>query len=265
MRNQKIAHKPIRQNGEVEKKPQKHDTNLQKNSTLYFQVGLIVCLLAAYGLLEMKFETHEPNVIADAIIPDAPTEIAVREFRVYEEPKPEPKTNPKPEVKLIDKIKEVDNDHEIVKELEVVTSEQNTSSDKPIDPGKITLLDKPEDENVPIAFIQNVPIYPGCEKSKNNDERRKCMSDKITKLIQRKFEGSDIASDYGLAGKQRIYVKFTIDKTGQVDDIETKAPNSELGNEAERVINLIPKMTPGRQNNKNVGVIYNLPIIFQVQ
>ena len=39
-------------------KSQKHDVNLQKNSTLYFQVGLILCLLATYGLFEMKFETQ---------------------------------------------------------------------------------------------------------------------------------------------------------------------------------------------------------------
>ena len=35
---------------------QKHDTNLQKNGTLYFQIGLILCLLAAYSLFEMQFQ-----------------------------------------------------------------------------------------------------------------------------------------------------------------------------------------------------------------
>jgi len=55
MSTPKKSHDTIRQNGQVVQKSQKHDANLQKNSTLYFQVGLIVCLLAAYGLLEMKF------------------------------------------------------------------------------------------------------------------------------------------------------------------------------------------------------------------
>ena len=48
-------HEFIRQNEKSVKSPQKHDANLQKNSTLYFQIGLIVCLLATYGVLEMKF------------------------------------------------------------------------------------------------------------------------------------------------------------------------------------------------------------------
>ena len=189
---------------------------------------------------------------------------AIENFKVYEPSKPEPKQDTKKEVKLIDEIKEIEDDFDEGKIIDVVTVEQNTTTDNPIDPNKVNVVDKPEETNVPIAFIQNVPIYPGCEDSKNNNERRKCMSDKITKLIQRKFEGGDIASDYGLTGKQKIFVRFTIDKTGHVNDIQTKAPNPDLSEEAERVINLIPKMIPGKQNDQNVGVVYDLPIIFQV-
>ncbi|MGA9324525.1 MAG: energy transducer TonB, partial [Salegentibacter sp.] len=35
--------------------------------------------------------------------------------------------------------------------------------------------------------------------------------------------------------------------------------------EAARVINSLPKMQPGKQRGKPVGVMYSLPIIFQVQ
>lgn len=41
------------------KKHYKHDVNLHKNTTIYFQVGLILCLLFAYGLLEMRFSNAE--------------------------------------------------------------------------------------------------------------------------------------------------------------------------------------------------------------
>ncbi|WP_370477593.1 energy transducer TonB [Tamlana flava] len=264
MRNQKKSHELIRQNEQIVKKSQKYEANLQKNSTLYFQIGLIVCLLAAFGLLEMRFEKTIP-VITEVLPPNDPEEIYIENFKAYEEPKPEQQKEAQNVTKLIDEIEEVNNDFQIKNELKIITSEQNLASDEPIDPSKVNVIDEPVEENVPIRFIQNVPIYPGCEKSKNNDERRKCMSDKITKLIQRKFEGGDIASDYGLSGKQKIFVRFTIDKTGNVNDIQTKAPIPELSEEAKRVIKLMPEMTPGRQNNKNVGVVYDLPIIFQVQ
>lgn len=68
-----------------------------------------------------------------------------------------------------------------------------------------------------------------------------------------------------MTGKQKINVQFTIDKKGHVTNIKTKSPHPQLDKEAVRVINFIPEMTPGKQNNKDVGVIYNLPIVFQVQ
>ncbi|MEL0455096.1 energy transducer TonB [Flavobacteriaceae bacterium SZ-1-7] len=265
MRNQKKPHELIRQNELIVKKSQKHEANLQKNSTLYFQIGLIVCLLAAFGLLEMRFEKTIP-VTTDVLLPDDPEEIYIENFKVYEEPKSEQQKETQNVTKLIDKIEEVDNDYETKKDFEVVTSEQDTSPETPIDPGKVNVMDKPEDDT-PFDFIriEQVPIYPGCENEKTNDGRKQCFSDKITKLIQRKFDGNDIATQYGLSGMQRIDVQFTVDKTGKVKDIKTRSPHPKLNEEAKRVINFIPQMVPGKQRDKNVGVIYNVPIKFMVQ
>lgn len=58
MNNSKKSHDFVRQNEKNVKKSQKHDANLQKNSTLYFQVGLILCLLASYGALELSFTSN---------------------------------------------------------------------------------------------------------------------------------------------------------------------------------------------------------------
>ena len=264
MRIPKKTHELIRQNEQIVKKSQKHDANLQKNSTLYFQIGLIVCLLGAYGLFEMQFETTISKEVVMTVPDDKFDEVTVEKFKVYEEPKAEVKPKLEKTVLLIKEPVIVDNDHVMKEALEIDTPEQNTSSDEPIDPNDIVVLEEPEDVPVPLAFIQNAPIYPGCEKAKNNKARKKCMSEKITRLIQRKFHGDDIALNYGLTGMQKIDVQFTIDNTGKVNNIKTRAPHPKLENEAIRVINLIPEMTPGKQNNKNVGVIYTLPIKFEV-
>ncbi|MFV9552334.1 energy transducer TonB [Algibacter sp. PT7-4] len=263
MSNQNNAHELIRQNEQIVKKSQKHEANLQKNSTLYFQIGLIVCLLAAFGLLEMKFEKTVPKVYGTLIEEPGITYINVPiikpETPVYNEP------IKRKAVKQPLSYEEVPDDtpEEIFKETFI-----EPTIDVPIfNPDAIpTLEKKPEDpENVPFFAIQNAPIYPGCENAKDNSERKKCMSQKITKLIQRKFDGSDIAANYGLTGKQKIDVQFTIDKTGRVTNIKTRAPHPKLEEEAIRVVNFIPEMTPGKQRDTNVGVIYNLPIVFQVQ
>ena len=90
------------------------------------------------------------------------------------------------------------------------------------------------------------------------------MSDKIAKFVQRKFN-TDLAGDLGLTGRQRISVIFKIDKSGNVVGVRARAPHPRLEKEAQRVINLLPKMQPGKQRGKAVIVPYSLPIIFQVQ
>lgn len=249
----------IRQNGEVIKKSKKYDTNLQKNSVLFFQVGLIVCLLAAHGLLEMKFEKPDDFVYAPPPIHDDEFNIFNDPIRVYEE-----------------EIKKEQAKHVLVNFKEPIISDEPTIEDapeifteppvtnNPVSPSDIKFIDIPEDIPVHINFIEQVPIYPGCEKEKSNDAKRKCMSDKITQLVQKQFD-TNLAGVLGLSGRQVIMTQFKIDKAGRVIDIQTRAPHHKLKEEAERVIKKIPEMTPGKQQDKNVGVIYSLPIVFQVQ
>ncbi|MCR8669512.1 energy transducer TonB [Aestuariibaculum sp. M13] len=265
MSNQKKTHDLIRQNEQIVKKSQKHEANLQKNTTLYFQIGLIVCLLSAYGLLEMKFQSELPMDFGDVFYDDGPQEIDVENYEVYQEKVdiPEP---PQPELPDTDLPPEViENDSDIEPTDNFKAQDEPSLSNSDLDPDKIKLVDAPTVEPA-VSFIrvEQVPIYPGCEKEKDNAGRKKCMSDKITKLIQRKFN-TGLGGEYGLSGKQVIRTRFTIDKKGEVKDLQIRAPHPELKNEAERVIDFIPVMTPGKQRDKNVDVIYDLPIIFEVQ
>jgi periplasmic protein TonB len=256
----KKTHEPILQNEEIVKKSQKHDANLQKNSTLYFQIGLIVCLLAAYGLLEMKFEKEIPKITE--VIPrdityvdEAP--IFKPEVAVVNEPVEQPKVKTPTE-----EFKEVPNDTpDIFKD-----DTSKPAESKPVlNPGDVTVIKPPVDiPDLPFDKVEVVPVYPGCENKKTNEDRRKCMSDKITKLIQRKFD-TGLGGELGLSGKQVIRTQFKIDKTGHVIDVKVRGTHPDLENEAKRVINIIPEMKPGKQGNNNVGVIYSLPIIFEVQ
>ena len=93
---------------------------------------------------------------------------------------------------------------------------------------------------VPISVIENVPIFPGCDKG-NNTERRMCMSRKITKLVQKNFKVK-LASELGLLGMQRIRVIFKINKNGDVTNVRARAPHPKLKAEAIRVVNILPKM-----------------------
>jgi len=90
------------------------------------------------------------------------------------------------------------------------------------------------------------------------------MSSKISEFINKKFN-SDLASDLGLEGRQRIAVQFKIDKSGRVTDVRARAPHPRLEKEAMEVVQSLPNMTPGKQRGKPVGVLYSLPIVFDIQ
>ena len=123
-----------------------------------------------------------------------------------------------------------------------------TDQDEEIEVEEIEVEEVAEDVEVPFAVIENVPEYPGCERG-SNAEKRKCMSDKIAKFVQRKFD-TDLAGDLGLSGRQRISVIFKIDKNGNVTGVRSRAPHPRLEKEAARVIKMLPKMKPGRQRGK---------------
>jgi len=120
-----------------------------------------------------------------------------------------------------------------------------------------------DDGSLPFAIIEEVPIYPGCEGTK--EELRLCLQEKITKHVNTNFN-SDLASDLNLSpGVKRIFVMFKIDKDGTITEVKARAPHKALQEEAIRVVNLLPQMIPGKQKGENVGVKYSLPIAFKVK
>lgn len=246
------------------KKSHKHDANLQKNSSLYFQIGLILCLLGTYALFEMQFQdqkividSSESNELATLDVMDV--------FRVEPDVIPETKQDLVKQTILIDKVIQVENNHVIKDPVNLIVTDPTPFVDTPVSVDAIGVIDEPKDPvSVPYAIIEKVPVYPGCERKKTNAERRKCMSSKITKLINNKFN-TDIGSQYGISGRQKITTQFTIDKNGNVTDVKIRGPHHALENEAKRVINKIPKMQPGLQRRVPVGVIYTLPIVYDAR
>ncbi|MBV7269377.1 energy transducer TonB [Winogradskyella luteola] len=137
------------------------------------------------------------------------------------------------------------------------------------------LLDKTNDsivpilgytpEEVPFSYIEKVPVYKGSNKRLDNIELKKCMNEKVKKLVSENFN-PNLASKLGLSpGVKRIFVMFKIDKKGNVTNIVARGPHKALEEEAIRVIKKIPKLKkPGYQRKKPVIVPYALPIIFRV-
>ena len=233
--------------------------DLGRNSMLFFQIGMIVMLVISWQALEWKSVPSDnldqglvvDNSLLDEIIPTT-------------EPLNTPPPPPPPPAVSTQVIMEIENEAEI-EESVIKSTETNQDSDI-LDVAEIVEEVEEEEEiiNVPFAVIENVPIYPGCEGEPNNNGKKKCMSTKVKEFIQANFN-TELAVDLGLEGTQKIYVTFKIDKTGRVADIRSRAPHPRLEAEAKNVVNSLPRMIPGKQRGVPVGVLYALPIMFQVK
>ena len=117
-------------------------------------------------------------------------------------------------------------------------------------------------EDIPFVLIQDVPVFPGC--TGNNKELKDCFTKKVTEHFSKHFDVG-LASELGLAiGKKRLYVVFTICKKGTVQNVRTRGPHPRLEKEVTDIIASLPKMKPGKQRGKPVGVSYSIPITFEV-
>ena len=137
---------------------------------------------------------------------------------------------------------------ELVDELATLRSEEEKN------------IEKVETERVSFMSIDKAPTFPGCETGD-----KKCFSTSVQKHFIKNFD-SDLPKTLGLsAGKKRVFIGFKIDIEGNVVDVRAKAPHINIKEEVIRVMNSLPKMTPGENKGEKVAVNYNIPFVILVE
>ncbi len=137
---------------------------------------------------------------------------------------------------------------ELIDELATLRSEEEKN------------IEKVETERVSFMSIDKSPTFPGCETGD-----KKCFSTSVQKHFIKNFD-SDLPKTLGLsAGKKRVFIGFKIDIEGNVVDVRAKAPHINIKEEVIRVMNSLPKMTPGENKGEKVAVNYNIPFVILVE
>ena len=233
---------------EIKKSPK---ADLQKNSSLYFVIGLAFVLFFSWQAIEWKTYKKTFDYEALDVDEDEDEEIPITE-QIKTPPPPPPPPPPAPQVI------EIVEDEEDVEETVIESTETNEEEIVEI----VEVEEEEEDVDVPFAVIEDVPIFPGCEGVAKS-ERRNCFQEKMNKHIVRNFRYPEIAQEMGIQG--RVYVNFIISKDGSITNIRMRGPDKNLEKEAERIISKLPKMTPGKQRGRAVRVPFSIPIIFRLQ
>jgi TonB family protein len=101
-----------------------------------------------------------------------------------------------------------------------------------------------------LPMVEDMPEYPG-----GMEAMMKFVAENLKypeQMQKEKVEG-------------RVLLSFVVEKDGSVTNIEeVQSPHPVLTEEAIRVVKLMPKWKPGKQDGKEVRVQFNLPITFRL-
>ncbi len=242
-RNKEYGAYPIRKS---------YDENVSKASliALLFAAFVFGCLQIA-SLIHVKIKIpatiSDPGgfIIPPAIIPNPPVKPATA------------KVKQSVNRDLLEKVVTHDVEPVPVKPLETTLSggESRTSSGLPFDgvnvgigPAEVpVVVDLPKT----LDFAEVMPRYEGGVSAMGN-------------FFQRNLHYPGSARSIGQEGI--VYVRFVVNNTGQVVDVEVvKGVSTVLDREAMRVVALMKKWKPGMQHDIPVNVRMVLPIKFQLE
>lgn len=100
------------------------------------------------------------------------------------------------------------------------------------------------------TYVEQMPEFPGGQEA-------------MVKFLSENIHYPMEARNDSIVGK--VLVQFTVSSEGYVTDAHIlKSVRTDIDNEALRVVRMMPKWQPGKQNGKPVYVRYNLPIKFSI-
>jgi periplasmic protein TonB len=226
---------------EVKKSPK---ADLENKKTVFMQIGLVVVL----SLVLIAFEWTTTDMKLDLGFMDNDTEVEEEIIPItrQEEVKPPP---PPPPPAVTDILNIVDDDVELDDELEILDTEIDQNA--MLDLSNLSMDEEERDSGEIFMIVEEMPEFPGGAAA-------------LQRYLSSSVRYPVIAAENGIQG--RVYIQFVINKLGEVTNAEVlRGVDPSLDREALRVVQAMPKWTPGKQRNRAVNVRYTVPINFVLQ
>lgn len=115
------------------------------------------------------------------------------------------------------------------------------------------------------ADVDEMPYFNGCSELKDGSARKRNASNRLlAEFIRQHLTYPDSAKAAGIEGT--VYLRFVVDTRGRVTSPQVLYdPGYGLGDEALRILSLMPPWEPARQDGKPVAVTMELPIRFELK
>jgi protein TonB len=229
----------------------KHMTRALMLAVIILLAGLAYPLAASY-YAKARAGYIEKESSAEFIDMDKPKE----------EAPPPPPPPPPPPAALEQKVKFVApivTTEEVVEDVDIfnqddlakTTTNEAVAIEEEVVETKVEVIEVPEEKKEVFTIVEEMPSFPGGEA-----ERNKFLATNIVYPQQ--------ATENGIQGT--VYVSFVVDSKGNVTDVKVlRGIGGGCDEEAVRVVKMMPQWHPGKQNGKQVRVLFNMPIYFKLQ
>ena len=219
--------------------------DLERKWWLRFLIGLVVSLLLFIVALEFPFSLNDPLEEFEAMDGITVEEELAPLMRQENEISLAPKAEPEPSQKLT-VVDEEESKEEMIERQPEQTIEGDLADELP-EPEE---NDKKGDEVLSFRVVEDLPQPPGGYLE-------------FMKWLTRNLRYPVAAEERKLQGK--VVAEFIVNKDGSVTDINIiQSLNSFCDREALRVLRMMPRWTPGIQNDQPCRTKVCIPIVFKL-
>ncbi len=229
----------------------KHVTRAMLLSIAILLAGLAYPLINSY-YAQKRSKYLEKTVSSEFMDMDKPKE----------EAPPPPPPPPPPPAALEQKVKfvaPVVTTEEVVEDADIFNQDdlsKNTTNEPvaAVDeaaPAAVQEVIEVEETKPVFTIVEEMPSFPG-----GDAERNKFLAENINypqQALENSIQGT-------------VYVSFVVDSKGNVTDVKLlRGIGGGCDEEAVRVVKMMPQWHPGKQNGKQVRVLFNMPVYFKIQ
>ena len=226
---------------------------LQSQKSTNMLIGYVLSL--ALMFVAFEYTQREVKVVEEGKIYDFKMEEDMIPITHQEEMMAPP---PAAAPTVMEVINEVEDDTELPEEEIQTTEEVNQAITTVEGTGAPTavvsgpsghVVENYDDERI-FETVEENAQFPGGDEA--------CM-----KWLQEHIKYPQICIEQSVQG--RVQVSFVVNRDGSIVDVKVlRSPDPNLSKEAERVVKMMPKWKPAKQNNKTVRSRFNLPVNFRL-
>ena len=227
---------------EVKKSP-KADLESKKTSNLL--VGAILTLAVLF--VGFEWSERDKKVTTDTGLQEVVFEEEIIPITEQEQPKQAP---PPPEAPKVEEVLEImDNDSKV--EESTIQASDDTQAAVEVKYTPVEVEEEEVEEEQIFQIVEEPASFPG--------GMGECM-----KWLGKNIKYPTISQENGVQG--RVIVQFVINRDGSIVDAKVvRGVDPYLDKEALRVVNQMPKWSPGKQRGKAVRCQFTLPVQFRLQ